>query len=166
MNQPARRRTPLAALACLVVACALGHAGTVHAQFVVPGQAVQDRRVTLFGILATPGQGQGKDDPDLKDLLPQLRQLVPGHTFKLVKAASKNVATGGIVVCDLGEGMVASSQLLNPLDMNGKVQLRFELNVGGLPQFQTIVTTPPNQCCFINRMFPNGNRLIMGIGAR
>jgi hypothetical protein len=164
MNQPARRRTPLAALACLVVACALGHAGTVHAQFVAPGLAVQDRRVTLFGILATPGQG--KDDPDLKDLLPQLRQLVPGHTFKLVKVASKNVATNGIVVCDLGEGLVASTMLLNPLDMNGKVQLRFELNVGGIPQFQTIVTTPPNQCCFINRMFPNGNRLIMGIGAR
>jgi hypothetical protein len=164
MNRPARRRTPLAALACLVVACALGHSGTAHAQFVGPGMAVQDRRVTLFGVLATPGQG--KDDPDLKELLPQLRQLVPGHTFKLVKVASKNVATNGIVVCDLGEGLVASTMLLNPLDMNGKVQLRFELDVGGIPQFQTIVTTPPNQCFFINRMFPNGNRLIMGIGAR
>jgi hypothetical protein len=164
MNRPARRRTPLAALACLVIACALGHTATAQAQFMVPQTVAQDRRVTLFGILATPGPG--KDDPDLKDLLPQLRQLVPGHTFKLVKVASKNIATNGIVVCDLGEGLVASSQLLNPLDMNGKVQLRFELSVGGIPQFQTIVTTPPNQCFYINRMFPNGNRLIMGIGAR
>ena len=148
----------------LRAALGLASPSQAHAQFVPPGMQAQDRRVTLFGILATPGQGM--DDPDLKDLLPQLRQVLPQHTFKLVKVVSKNVATNGTIVCDLGDGFVASSQLLNPLDMNGKVQLRFELSVGGLPQYQTIVTTPPNQVFYINRMFPNGNRLIMGIGAR
>jgi hypothetical protein len=162
MSWPARRRSPRVALACVVAAWTLG-LDAARAQFQAPGAAT-DRRVTLFGILATPGPG--KDDPKLKEMLPQLRNLLPNHTFQLRKVESKNIATGGTIVCDLGEGFVASSQLLNPLDMNGKVQLRFQLAFDDFPQFQTVVTTPPNQIFYINRMFPNGNRLIMGIGAR
>jgi hypothetical protein len=164
MIRAARRVSPPVAAAWLVAAWTLClGVDAARAQVLAPAPAA-DRRVTLFGILATPGPG--KDDPKLKEMLPQLRSLLPNHTFQLRKVESKNIATGGTVVCDLGEGFVASSQLLNPLDMNGKVQFRFQLAYDEIPQFQTVVTTPPNQIFYINRMFPNGNRLIMGLGAR
>ncbi len=122
------------------------------------------RQVTLFGVLATPGGT--KNDPKLKDVLPQLRTLLPNHTFKLLKVESKRVASGGTVSCDLGDGFIAAGQLIAALDPNGKVQLRFDLSVGGISQYQTVVTTPPNQIFYINRMLPNGERLVLGVGAR
>lgn len=163
MTGPARRRTPLAALACLL---ALAPAITlVPASARAQGMPQQPaRQVTVFGVLATPGQGQ--DDPKLKEVLPQLKSLLPGHSFKLVKVASKRVVAGESVACDLGGGFAASSQLINPADDNGKVQLRFDFRVGGFPQYQTIVSTPPNQVFYANRMLDDGRRLIVGIGAR
>ncbi len=153
---------PPATLAILILAAGLGQvAAPARAQAL----AVPDgRQVTVFGVLATPGQA--KDDPKLKAVLPQLRNLVPNHSFKLLKVESKRAIAGGIVRCDLGDGFVASTALENALDINGKVQLRFDLSVGGFSQYQTIVTTPPNQTFFINRMLPNGDRLVIGIGAR
>lgn len=163
MTRPARRRLPRAALACLI-ACALARSTPpAPAQELPPG-----RQVTIFGVLATPiqGQGQGQDDPKLKDVLPQLKALLPGHRFKLRKVESKRVAVGESVSCDLGDGFVATSQLVNPLDLNGKVQLRFDFSAGGFPQYQTVVSTPPNQVFYVNRMLANNDRLIVGIGAR
>ena len=125
---------------------------------------IPGRQVTVFGVLATPGGVV--DDPKLKEVLPQLRHLLPAHTFKLVKAESKRITQGESIVCDLGSGFVASSHLMNTLDLNGKVQLKFDLSVESISQYQTIVTMPPNQIMYLNRMLPNGERLLMGIGAR
>jgi hypothetical protein len=162
MIRPPRRKAPRAALAWLIAVLALGVASApkpAPAQFMAA-----NRQVTVFGVLATPGQA--KDDEKLKDVLPQLRALLPGHSFKLLKVESKRMVAGDGIQCDLGSGFVASSRLIAPLDANGKVQLQFDLSVQGLSQFQTIVTTPPNQIFYINRMLPNGERLIIGIGAR
>ena len=158
MNRP-----PRAALAGLFAAIALGAASLAPApargQGMVPG-----RQVTVFGVLAT--QGQGQDDPKLKEILPQLRAAMPGYSFKLLKVASKRVASGESVECDLGGGAVATSQLMTPLDANGKVQLRFQFSDGGLPIYQSVVNTPPNQVFYVNRVIGPGERLIIGIGAR
>jgi len=135
--------------------------------FVAPlasAQQMVGRQVTVFGVLATPGQTQ--NDPKLKEVLPQLRHLLPGHGFKLLKVESKRITGGETVACNLGAGFVAASQLMTPIDANGKIQMRFELSVDGLSQYQTIVTTPSNQIFYVNRMLPNGERLIVGIGAR
>jgi hypothetical protein len=163
LDRPARRRTSRAALAWLWLAMALagGWPGppSARAQGVMPG-----RQVTVFGVLATPGQGQ--DDPKLKEVLPQLRTALPGYSFKLLKVESKRVAAGESVACDMGGGYVATSQLVDPLDGNGKVQLRFDFALDGVSQYQTLVGTPPNQVFYVNRPLSNGERLIIGIGAR
>ena len=156
-------RPPRAALAGLVAAIALGAAAfvpaTARGQGMVPG-----RQVTVFGVLAT--QGQGQDDPKLKDILPQLRAAMPGHSFKLLKVASKRVAAGEAVECDLGGGSVAATRLMTPLDANGKVQLQFQFSDNGLPIYSSVVSTPPNQVFYVNRVIGPGERLIIGIGAR
>ncbi|HEY2159419.1 MAG TPA: hypothetical protein VGH33_27585 [Isosphaeraceae bacterium] len=146
----------------LAVACAWAWSGpmpTARAQVMASG-----RQVTVFGVLATPGQGQ--DDPKLKEILPQLRTALPGHSFKLLKVNSKRVVAGEAIACELGDGYIATTQLVDPLDTNGKVQLRFDFSYGGYPQYQTLVSTPPNQVFYINRPLGDGARLIMGIGAR
>lgn len=146
----------------MVVVLALG----AVALSAIPASAQEmiGRQVTVFGVLATPGASA--DDPKLKDVLPQLRHLVPGHGFKLLKVESKRLVSGEAVTCILGDGFVAASQLTTPIDPNGKIQMRFDLSFDGLSQYQTIVTTPPNQIFYVNRMLPNGERLIIGIGAR
>ena len=157
------RPTLCAVVLAWVLACGFGPSGTPSAtagEF----QVAEGRQVTVFGVLATPGQS--KDDPKLKDMLPQLRNLLPNHSFKLIKVESKRLMANESLACDLGAGFVAASQLITPLDPMGKVQLRFDLSVGGISQYQTIVTTPPNQIFYCNRTLPNGERLIIGIGAR
>ena len=66
----------------------------------------------------------------------------------------------------LGEGFEANAQLMNPLDVNGKAQLRFELDRNNTIDFATLVTTPLNQLFFLEKRFPDGSRLVMGIGVR
>ena len=134
-------------------------AGSLQAQDYTVG-----RQVTVFGVLATPGNA--KDDPKLKDVLPQLRTLFPKHSFKLVKVESKRLVSGQTISCDLGDGFVASNQLSIPTDPNGKIQMRFDLAYAGFSQYQTIVTTPPGQIFYVNRVLPDGERLVIGIGAR
>lgn len=159
MSRPVRR-PPGAALACLIVALGLAPAPSpARGQGMVPG-----RQVTVFGVLAT--QGQGQDDPKLKEILPQLRAAMPGHSFKLLKVASKRVAAGEAVECDLGGGSAATTRLITPLDPNGKVQLQFQFSDAGLPVYQSVVSTPPNQVFYVNRVLGPGERLIIGIGAR
>lgn len=158
MNRP-----PRAALTGLFAALALGAAALAPATARGQGM-VSDRQVTVFGVLAT--QGQGEDDPKLKEILPQLRAAMPGHRFKLLKVASKRVAAGQAVECDLGDGSVAATQLMTPLDANGKVQLRFQFSDNGVPAYQSVVSTPPNQVFYVNRVVGPGERLIVGIGAR
>lgn len=91
---------------------------------------------------------------------------MPGHSFKLIEIKSGRVLAGQSVTLDLGEGFVTSAQLMNPLDPNGKVQMRFDLSLYGIPQFQSIVVTPPDQFNFFDKSLSNNSHLLIGVGAR
>jgi hypothetical protein len=161
MSRPPRRdawfRHAIPAL--LVLVLALTSLSKASAQAFDAG-----RQVTVFGVLGTPGNATS--DPKLKEVLPQLNTTFPGYSFRLLKAESKRVLAGQSVSVDLGEGFVGTSQLVMPIDPNGKIPMRFDLYLYGISQFQMIVASPPNQLSFVNQMLPNGNRLIIGIGAR
>ena len=128
-------------------------------------QGAPARQVVVFGVLATPGGSEM--DPKIAPVVQaQLRRLLPNHGFHLKKIKGDRVVAGGGVKCDLGDGFVATAKLANPLDPNGKVQMRFELSLDAVSQFQTIVTTPPDQFNFFDKALPDGNRLLVGVGAR
>jgi hypothetical protein len=122
------------------------------------------RQVTLFAIIATPGSGEL--DPKLAGIEEQLRKLLPGHGFKLLDVRSKRLLTGESLRSDLGNGATASADLVQPLDANGKVELHCRLVQNGDVQFDTLVTTPPNQLFFCDRLLAGGQRLLIGVGAR
>jgi len=155
------RRAAALPLVLLALGLVVGPVATVSATF---RQVMGGRQVTVFGVHATPGEG--KDDPRLKAVLPGLRGLAPGHTFRLLKVESKRTLAGESVDCDLGEGVAASATLLDSFDPAGKIQLRFGLTVGGVPLYQTVLATPANQIVYVNRQLPSGDRVILGVGAR
>jgi hypothetical protein len=136
-------------------------------------QEMPSRQVTLFGIVATPGKETV--DKELKTIEPQLRQLLPGHGFKLLEVQSKRLTPGESVACKKLNGFVAELSLLSPIDTNGKVQLRFAMGTktpgsadgqGIAMESATIVATPPNQLAFFDKKLPDGAKLIIGMGAR
>jgi hypothetical protein len=120
--------------------------------------------VTLFVILATPGSEVL--DPKLAAIEGQLRKLLPGHAFKLLDVRSKRLGAEESLRCDLDNGWAASAELVQPLDANGKVELRCRLLQQETVQFVTLVATPPNQLFFCDRLIGNGQRLLIGVGAR
>jgi hypothetical protein len=122
------------------------------------------RQVTLFGIVATPNATAV--DPKLRSIAPQLRRLLPNHGFKLLDVQSKRLVVGRTVTCNLGDGYTAATTLVQPLDEDGKVQLRCEIGLNDVPQLATVVATPPNQLFFCDKMLNNGSRLLIGVGAR
>ena len=155
------RCSPLAALAILL---GLG-LPSLGAQVPNEGaEPVSARQVTLFGIIATPGSNDL--DPKLAGIEGQLRKLLPGHGFKLLDVRTKRLLTGQSLRSDLGNGAIASADLVQPLDADGKVELRCRLVQSGDVQFDTLVATPPNQLFFCDRMLPGGQRLLIGVGAR
>ena len=128
-------------------------------------QGAPARQVVVFGVLATPGTTSM--DPKISPVVQvQLRRALPGHGFKLIKVQSERIMTGQSVVSNMGGGFVSSATLMNPLDPNGKVQIRYELSQFEAPQFQSIVATPPDQFNFFDKMLPNNERLLVGVGAR
>ena len=152
--------TALRAALCTVFLW-FGSAGAARAQL---QSSDTSRQVTLFGILATPNSDYL--DPKLKPIGPQLRRLFPNHGFKLLGVETQRIAIGQSLPVDLGDGYEAHAQLVNPLDVNGKAQLRFELDNNNTIDFATLVTTPLNQLFFLEKRFPDGSRLVMGIGVR
>jgi hypothetical protein len=122
------------------------------------------RQVTLFGIVATPGSRA--IDPKLASVSGQLRRLLPDHGFRLLDVRSKRLEPGQSVACKLGDGFVAETKLVDPLDGNGKIQLRCELRRHDQEQFATLVTTPPNQLFFCEKRLNDGSRILIGVGAR
>jgi hypothetical protein len=129
------------------------------------GQAPTERQVVMFGVLATPGSTEM--DPKITPAVAaQLRKTLPNHGFKLIQVKSQRVMTGQSLALNLGDGFVSSAQLMSALDPNGKVQMRFELTYEGTSQFQTVVVTPADQFNFFDKMLPNNNRLLIGVGAR
>ena len=153
------RSTPLLRLAAAMLVAIV-----VSSNITVAQSDLLGRQVTVFGVLATP---KGKTiDPKLKPVEDQLKKLLPNHGFKLIKIESKRLNTGEILACDLTSGFVASSQLVQATDPNGKVQVRVGLSYNGMLQYQSLVSTPPNQIFFCDKQLPNGERLVIGIGAR
>lgn len=123
------------------------------------------RQVVVFGVVAKPGGA--KMDPKIAPVVQaQLRRLLPDHSFEIIQIKGERVTAGKAVKCDLGGGSAATARLMNPSDGNGKVQMRFEMVIEGVSQFQTIVATPPDQFNFFDRKLPDGNRLLVGVGAR
>ena len=122
------------------------------------------RQVTLFGVVAVPADPA--IDPRLAKVAPHLRRLLPGHGFRLLGVKSERLRPGQSLSCDLTGDWVASTQLVDPLDANGKVQLRFDLAYRGENQFSTGVTTPANQLFFCDKTLPDHSGLLIGIGAR
>lgn len=122
------------------------------------------RQVTLFAVIAVPGSSA--IDPKLAGIEPQLRRLLPGHGFNLLDVRSKRLQAGESIRCDMGDGWTAATELMQPLDQNGKVELRCRLFQNDVVQFDTRVATPPNQLFFCDRMIDNSRRLLIGVGAR
>jgi hypothetical protein len=131
---------------------------------VVRAQPYDARQVTVFGIIAVPNSQA--IDPKLERIESQLRKLLPNHGFKLIEVKSKRLMAGQAVRCDLGGGWTVSTVLIEPLDDDGKVRLRCDLLLNEIPQFETLVSTPPNQLFFCDRMRADGSHLLIGIGAR
>jgi hypothetical protein len=159
---PSRRSWWVATLAA--TAAALGPwLPLVHAQ--LPGENAEPaRQVTLFAIIAKPGSSAL--DPKLAGIEGQLRKLLPGHGFKLLDVRSKRLVAGDSLRSDLGNGWTASTDLVQPLDANGKIELRCVLQQNEVVQFDTRVSTPPNQLFFCDRLIADGQRLLIGVGAR
>ena len=127
-------------------------------------QDLPGRQVVVFGVRATPGSKAM--DPKISPIVAaQLRRTLPGHGFKLIRIKSDRVLTGGSVELPLGD-FVATAQLLNPLDPNGKVQMRFDLSFQDLSQFQSIVATPADQFNFFDKVLADNTHLLIGVGAR
>ncbi|MDX2038300.1 MAG: hypothetical protein SFX72_16745 [Isosphaeraceae bacterium] len=122
------------------------------------------RQVTVFGVLATP---KGTTiDPKLDPIKDQLEKLLPKHGFKLLRVESKRLSTGQILDCELGSGFRASAQLIQAVDPDGKIQVHVKLQRMGTLQYQGLMATPPNQIFFCDKELPNGERLVIGVGAR
>lgn len=173
-RRPQRPATAALVLALAVFASAFGLAfapSPAAAQQVgaaAVGALAQDdagaRQVTLFGVLATPGDASL--DPKLAAVAAQLRKLLPNHGFRLLGVQSRRLTVNQTLSCPLGDGFVAEATLLDPLDANGKVQLRCAVALRQVPQLGTLVGTPPNQLFFCEKLLPNGQRLLVGVGAR
>jgi hypothetical protein len=125
---------------------------------------VTARQVTVFAILATADSTM--IDPRLAGVEAQLRKVMPEHGFKLLDVQSKRIGAEQAVTCDLGNGYKARTELVRPLDENGKVELRCSLVLKAEPQFSTLVKTPPNQLFFYERSLKDGSRVLIGVGAR
>lgn len=123
------------------------------------------RQVTVFGIVATPDDRA--IDPKLDVIADDLLKLKPGHGFQMNGVASRRLASGESLACDLGDGTVAHAELEEALDPStGKLRIRFTMEVDGAETFTTTVTTSPNQVFFCDKPLGDGVRMLIGIGAR
>jgi hypothetical protein len=119
--------------------------------------------VTIFGIALT--SEPEALDPKLARFENDLRRQYPGNGFKLRAVQSKRLGPDETLTCDMGSGVVASTELVG-VERNGKVQLKFSLTVNGRTELKSVITTPTNQLFFCEKKLANGDRLLIGIGAR
>jgi hypothetical protein len=120
--------------------------------------------VTVFGILATPN---GKDvDPRLENVAPILEKLFPEYGLRRVGVKSRRLAPGESIHCPLEEGRSVNVDYLEGPSRAGKVRFKLTLEIPGQDRFVDIITTPENQTSFVDRMLPNKQRLVIGLGAR
>jgi hypothetical protein len=167
-----RRRTgwlliELAVAALAFGGLALGLCGLHVSRAAMDVKTAEDeaRQVTVFGVIATPGSKTA--DSNLTTIIKtQLDKLLPKHGFKLLDVQSKPIVAGESVTCDLRNGYTVVTALVQPVDENGKVQIRCELFRDQDLQFSTVVRTPPNQLFFCQRALQGGSQLLIGVGAR
>ena len=118
--------------------------------------------MTVFGVIATPGSKTA--DSNLATIKTQLDKFLPKHGFKLLDAQSKPIVAGESVTCDLRNGYSLVASLVQPVDENGKVQIRCELFRDQDREFSTLVKTPPNQLFFCQHALQDGSQLLIGVG--
>jgi hypothetical protein len=161
-----RLAVELAVAALVFGGLALGLCGLHASRAEMDTKATDDesRQVTVFGIIATPGSKTA--DTNLATIKTQLDKLLPKHGFKLLDARSKPIVAGESVGCDFRNGYTVVTSLVQPVDENGKVQIRCELFQDQDRQFSTLVKTPPNQLFFCQRALRDGSELLIGVGAR
>jgi hypothetical protein len=129
------------------------------------GQEAAGRQVVMFAVVATPGS-TAMDKKISPVVAARLRKTLPNHGFTLVKVKNVRLVAGETLTLPLGSGFVTKAQLITPLDANGKVQMRFDLSLDGLSQFQSIVTTPADQFNFFDKTMLDDSHLLIGVGAR
>ena len=157
------RRDLLASLG--MAACLGALANPPSARGGYPWQGPPARQVVVFGVMATPG-GTEMDRKIAPVVQAQLRKLLPDHGFRLIKIKSERLSANGQVKCDLGGDFAANARLIKPTDPNGKILMQVELMYQEESQFQTTVTTPPDQFNFFDKSLDDGNHLLIGVGAR
>lgn len=128
------------------------------------------RDLTLFGVVATPDSSWVDPRLTAADLVPQLRAFVVDCAdcgVKLLGSKTKErMAPSQSVSLDLEQGHVASAELLDPLDAEGKVRLKFTLSQRGRTSYEATVITPPDQPFFCDKTLKDGRRLLLMVGAR
>jgi hypothetical protein len=154
----------VAALACGGLALGLCGLHVSRAEMDTKTAYDEARQVTVFGVIATPGSKTA--DSSLSSIKTQLDKLLPKHGFRLLDVQSKRILAGELVACGLSNGYTVETSLVQPVDENGKVQLRCELFQGQAHQFSTLVKTPLNQLFFCQRELQDGSQLLIGVGAR
>ena len=162
---PAWRWVRIACTWMVVTAVVGGGLARPRSSRALAWQGAPARQVVVFGVEATPGSTQM--DPKIAPVVQsQLRRLLPDHGFRMIQIKGDRVVANGTVKCDLGAGFTASARLIKPIDPNGKILMNFELMHQEISQFQTNVITPADQFNFFDKALPNGNRLLVGVGAR
>ncbi len=124
------------------------------------------RHVTVFAILATPEPSKSVDRR-LSTIQTHLGDLLPKHGFKLLDVKSARIAAGESIGSRLTHGYAIETTLLRPIDEEGKVQLRCELDLDGERQFSATIRAPLNQLFFCERPYlTDGSKLLIGLAAR
>ena len=123
------------------------------------------RQVTVFGILASPNS-KAVDSRLSSVFRSQLEKLLPRNGFKLLDARSGCIVDSESIRCNLGQNYRLTTELVKPLDENGKVVLRCELFHDNVCEFATLVKSPLDQLFFCRRQLSDGSQLLIGIGAR
>lgn len=153
--------------AMTLVLLALGACGLRPSRAEVPADPHHDvvRHVTVFAIRATPGSQAV--DGRLATIQKYLGRLLPGHGFKLLDAQTARIVAGESIESRLTHGYTIETNLVRPIDDDGKVQLRCELSLEGKRQFSATVRAPLNQLFFCERPYlTDGSKLLIGVVAR
>lgn len=132
----------------------------------LPRLDVDFRQVTVFGVLVIADEPEAID-PKLAKLKKQLQRLKPNSGFTFRGSESRRLTPGESLTTDLGDGVTATTELVDAMNLNGKLQFKFTLLVEGQPEFTATITTPPNQVFYIEKTLPkSGQRLLIGVGGR
>ena len=137
-----------------------------HAQKpdVNPSSSEHSRQVTVMAIRAI--KGTGPIDPKLATVAKQLAQIMPDHRFELIDGKTKRLDPKQAMVVKSVENSVLTVELKSPSNDEGKVEMLMMLTMYGGEPFESVIKTPANQLCFLDRKINDSNRLLIAVGAR